>query len=131
MLRQFWRGAAADPRALLAYPAFDAHLERTLPDYQRLDVEQMRLYFERMPDIDITDWLPHIAAPTLVIAGDRDPIVPPGQARLIAAEVPGAELVMLPGAGHALFAERPAAYQHALDSWLRATASAQPLLSVP
>jgi pimeloyl-ACP methyl ester carboxylesterase len=130
MLRQFWRGAAADQRALLAYSDLDAHLERTLPDYRRLDVEQVRLYFERMPDIDITSWLPRIEAPTLVIAGDRDPIVPPAQARLIAAAVPGAELVMLPGAGHVLFAERPAEYRHALDSWLRATASAQPLLSV-
>lgn len=121
-LRLAWRASAADGRALLAYPALESHLQRTFPDYRRIDVEHMRLYFARMPDIDITSWLPQIAAPTLVLAGDGDPLVPPEQARVIAAQVPGAELVMLPGAGHALFAERPDAYRAALDTWLRATA---------
>ncbi|RPH59837.1 MAG: alpha/beta fold hydrolase, partial [Chloroflexi bacterium] len=53
-----------------------------------------------MPGIDIRDWLPQIKAPTLVIAGDRDPSVPPAQARVIQQGVPKAELVMPKGGGH-------------------------------
>lgn len=44
-----------------------------------------------------------IRVPTLVMAGDRDRIVDPDiHARALAREIPGAELVMLPGVGHML-----------------------------
>ena len=41
-----------------------------------------------------------IAAPTLVIHGETDRLVPPGNAKLIADRIPGAELVMIPHASH-------------------------------
>ncbi len=72
----------------------------------------------RMPDIDIRDWLPRIQAPTLALAGSRDGIVPPEQARLIAELVPDARLMLLDGAGHMPMAERPEAYEQALRDWL-------------
>jgi pimeloyl-ACP methyl ester carboxylesterase len=49
---------------------------------------------------DAVDRLPAIAAPTLVVHGDGDRMVAPENARLIATAIPGAELLMLPGAGH-------------------------------
>jgi pimeloyl-ACP methyl ester carboxylesterase len=47
-------------------------------------------------------WLGRIAAPTLVLAGDRDPIVPPRNARILARNIPSARLELVPGAGHLL-----------------------------
>lgn len=41
-----------------------------------------------------------IAAPTLVIHGESDRLVPPANGALIADRVPGAKLVMIPHAGH-------------------------------
>jgi len=46
--------------------------------------------------------LHRVRAPTLVIAGDDDPIVPLANARLLARLVPDAELHVVPGGGHLL-----------------------------
>ena len=41
-----------------------------------------------------------IIAPTLVIHGTADPMFPPEHGRALAAEIPGANLLLLEGAGH-------------------------------
>ena len=41
-----------------------------------------------------------IAVPTLVIHGTADPMFPPAHGRALAAEIPGARLLLLEGAGH-------------------------------
>jgi len=46
--------------------------------------------------------------PVLVLVGSKDVLTPVDNSRTIAAEVPDAELVVLPGAGHMLMLERPA-----------------------
>ncbi|MCW2621043.1 MAG: alpha/beta fold hydrolase [Frankiales bacterium] len=51
--------------------------------------------------------LPLINAPTLVLAGDDDPIVPTFNPRLIARLIPGATLRILPGSGHLLLLDSP------------------------
>jgi pimeloyl-ACP methyl ester carboxylesterase len=51
-------------------------------------------------------WLGRIAAPTLVLAGDRDPIVPARNARLLARRIPAARLEVVPGAGHLLLVDQ-------------------------
>lgn len=43
-----------------------------------------------------------VQAPTLVVTGSRDRVVPPDNSRLLARRIPGAELAVLPGAGHDL-----------------------------
>ena len=116
------RAYAADVEAMYAYPHFRACSEATYPDVKRLDLSSLANYYEVMPDIDISDLLPGIHMPTLVLAGDCDPIVPPDQARLISRLIPDSDLVMIQGGGHLLFAERPAEYQRALGEWLSETA---------
>ena len=56
----------------------------------------IRLYKE----VDIRDVLPTIAAPTLVVHRTGDRMVPVGAARTLAAGIPGAKLVELPGNDH-------------------------------
>jgi pimeloyl-ACP methyl ester carboxylesterase len=72
--------AARQPRSWRAYASEQRTLVRELPALQRR--------------------LGHIAAPTTIIAGARDHIVPPRAARRLSEQIPGARLQLSPGAGH-------------------------------
>jgi pimeloyl-ACP methyl ester carboxylesterase len=65
------------------------------------------------------DRLTTIGAKTLVIAGDGDKVVPTVNSRRIAQRIPGAKLVILPGAPHRLFAENAEAFNGEVMSFLR------------
>jgi pimeloyl-ACP methyl ester carboxylesterase len=54
---------------------------------------------------DSRDRLGNLDVPTLIITGTEDLLVPKENAYLLAAAIPAAELVEIPGAGHALHAE--------------------------
>jgi pimeloyl-ACP methyl ester carboxylesterase len=58
-------------------------------------------------DFDAYDRLPDIAAPTLVIAGDADPLIDPENSRILASRIPGAKLVLLPNMRHGFNCEAP------------------------
>jgi pimeloyl-ACP methyl ester carboxylesterase len=103
--------------AYFAYPHLDTMLSRLYEDAQQFDLDTMLHYFNRMPDIDIAGWLPRINAPTLVLTGDRDGIVPPTQAHLIAAQVRDSTLVELKGVGHMPMCESPDEYAKAVTDW--------------
>jgi len=62
--------------------------------------------------------LPQITAPTLVVHGESDRLVPAGNGKLIAETIPGAKLVMLPGASHIFTTDQPQAAQHAILEFL-------------
>lgn len=67
---------------------------------------------------DAGERLAEIAAPTLVIAGTEDRLVPPENSRRIAKRVPGSRLVLLPGAPHRLFAENAQAFNREVIAFL-------------
>jgi pimeloyl-ACP methyl ester carboxylesterase len=46
-----------------------------------------------------------IGAPTLVMTGEEDVVIPPGNATILASSIGGAQLELFPGAGHAFFAQ--------------------------
>ena len=51
-------------------------------------------------EVDVTDALGRIEAPTLVVHRDRDRAAPLAQGRLLAEGIPGAQLQVLPGRAH-------------------------------
>jgi pimeloyl-ACP methyl ester carboxylesterase len=51
------------------------------------------------------DRLPQIKAPTLVVTGAEDVLIPAKNSEIIAAQIPGAKLHIIPGVGHAFMAE--------------------------
>jgi pimeloyl-ACP methyl ester carboxylesterase len=53
-------------------------------------------------------WLSRLRQPTLVIAGDDDPIVPLVNGRLLNRLIPDARLHIVDGGGHLFLLERPA-----------------------
>ena len=64
------------------------------------------------------DRLGSVGVPTLVVTGDGDRVVPPENSRRIAQRIPGAKLVLLPGAPHRLFAENAEAFNREVLSFL-------------
>ena len=62
-----------------------------------------------------------IVPPTLVAVGDRDPLVPVGQAWELARALPDARLLVAPDAGHEVMADRPDVFGAALSDFYRET----------
>ena len=70
-------------------------------------------------------WLHRIAAPTLVLTGGKDPIVPPINARILGARIPNATVHVIPDAGHLLLMD------HAVQSAELITASCEATKPTP
>ena len=63
--------------------------------------------YEAVRNHDVWDRLPSIAAPTLVLHGREDRVMPYGNGELLAQRIPGARLVLFDGLGHLFFHEDP------------------------
>jgi 3-oxoadipate enol-lactonase len=59
-------------------------------------------------ELNITNQLPKITAPTLIIAGEEDLIKGREYAKIISNNIPNSEFILVPGSGHALCIEKPA-----------------------
>ena len=60
----------------------------------------------------------HIKAPTLVLSGDADVIVPVQNSLNLAARIPGAELRIIKGGSHTFFIERAAEFNRVVTEFL-------------
>jgi 3-oxoadipate enol-lactonase len=72
---------------------------------------------------DLRTALKNIAVPTLVLAGSKDNNAPAPMMAKTASFIPGARYVELEGTGHLANLERPAEFNSALDSFLKALPS--------
>ena len=72
-----------------------------------------------LPIPDPPPTLANITAPTLVIAGRRDPVAPPERGPIpLAGALPNTELVLLEESGHFPFMEEPDAFTARVAAWL-------------
>ena len=83
-----------------------SHVEATREMLASTSRETTREAASALLRLDLTEGLPDIDVPTLVIVGTADALTPPRDARRIADLVPDAQLVEYPGAGHMLMYER-------------------------
>lgn len=65
--------------------------------------------------------LRRIAVPTLVITGSQDIITPPINSRRLAGLIPGAQLVLVPNAGHSFVFQEPATVAALITDFLTST----------
>jgi pimeloyl-ACP methyl ester carboxylesterase len=93
----------------------DLRVGRTQPQ----DPAGQRRQWEAMQSWDAYDRLPELRVPTLVLHGSEDRLIDPENARLLAARIPGAELVILDGAGHVYHSEQPEAADEAVLGFIR------------
>ena len=78
-----------------------------------------RRQWEAMQGFDSFDRLPTLRVPTLILHGTEDQAIPVENAELLADRIPGAELVLLEGAGHLYHSEQPAAADAAVLDFVR------------
>ncbi len=69
---------------------------------------------EAIATMDLRPHLSKVQAPTLVISGSDDPVTPPARGLELQAAIPGASLVVLPGASHLANMEQPGAFTAAV-----------------
>jgi 3-oxoadipate enol-lactonase len=65
------------------------------------------------------DRLTQIAAPTLVVHGDYDPLIPYPNGKYLAEHIKGARLITLPGVGHLSMIESPEQFNREVIEFLR------------
>lgn len=111
LLRQLL-GAGFGPALRQQRPELVARL---IDEHLATDLDTLRrITFDDFPAIDAA----RISAPTLVIAGEHDPLKPPAAARRLAETIPGAEYLELPGSGHYLNIEAAEAFTAAVARFI-------------
>ena len=83
-----------------------SHVEATREMLAACDKTTTRQAVSALLHLDLTEGLPKVHVPTLVVVGTADALTPPRDAQRIAELVPGARLVEYPDAGHMLMYER-------------------------
>ena len=115
------RMSALAPHALArdVDPAFlRAFIAKKSGDVQ--DDEGYRAQIAAVLAHDTDDRLPRTSAPTLVITGDDDRVIPGASSEVLAERIPNAPLEVIGGAGHLFFLKRPEATLRVLDEFLPA-----------
>lgn len=67
--------------------------------------------------------LAKVRAPTLVLNGDRDALIPLGHTVSLFEAIPGAQLAVIPGAGHSVPAEKPSVVAELIEAFLESGAA--------
>jgi pimeloyl-ACP methyl ester carboxylesterase len=75
-------------------------LERYFADLAEVDPEVFVKTLSTAARHDASDHLPHIAVPTLVIAGEKDSFTPLALSLRMHAAIPGSEMLVVPGGTH-------------------------------
>ena len=122
------RFRSADPRQIVA-GALTAIERHALPDPIRQDylsayqgdrfVESMRYVRAYPTDLPVLrDLLPEIQTPVQIMAGERDPVVPPANAEFLQARLPHSKLDII-DAGHFTWEDAADQYAALVTSWWR------------
>jgi pimeloyl-ACP methyl ester carboxylesterase len=88
-------------------------------NYPQTPSECMIAHMRASASHDTYDRLPGITAPTLVIDGADDPLVPAENSRILAERIPGAQLILLEGARHLYIIEKQVETDAAVLDFLR------------
>lgn len=128
MLADFAAGIAADAEAML--PRFVGGFNRGDARAKAVTLELLELADPRpsgevlatglnwLRDIDLADLAPQVKAPTLLIHGSADPLMPIGAAEALAAMIPHARLALFAECAHAPFISQPAEFSAVLHRFL-------------
>jgi pimeloyl-[acyl-carrier protein] methyl ester esterase len=128
VLAEFTASVAADVEAVL--PRFVGNFNRGDARARAVTVDLLKLADPRpasetlltglhwLRDVDLRELAPQVQAPTLLIHGAADPLMPLAAAEALATLIPGARLAVLDGCAHAPFLSRPDDFHAALCSFL-------------
>ena len=130
LLADFASGVAADIEAML--PRFVGGFNRGDTRAKAVTLELLKLADPRPPsaslatglnwlrDVDLRPLASQIKAPTLLMHGANDPLMPLAAAEALAALIPGAELAVFAECAHAPFLSQPEAFNARLSTFINA-----------
>lgn len=110
-----------DPRLYWRSPVVAPAIRGWLPMYRRSSLRGFYVLLRMLADCDVRREARRVSCPLLAIYGERDPVVPPESSRWLAAQLPAATALAVPGAGHLPHWEAPEMVDAALMGWLAAT----------
>ncbi len=110
MITQWAFGPNADPRLKILA---EERMAETRPSVLHGDFVGCDL-FNQMEEVQ------NIQRPTLVVCGEEDKLTPSRYSKYLAETIPGAQLKLIPDAGHMVMLERPSAVAKALGEFLEA-----------
>ena len=119
LVRTHW-GLGSDVLVEIFAPDASDSVKNAFARYQRessspeLAAAMLALSYQ----VDLTDVLKRIEAPTLVVHRERDRAAPLAQGRLLAESIPGAQLQVLPGRAHLPYIGDPDAVASAIRRFL-------------
>lgn len=116
-LRRYLLRTVSTPE-LLDERAVDVYWDRLGRDGGREAAYAMLLQLTQLPGL--RERLPRVSAPTLVVWGDRDALLPVEIGEQLVALLPQASLAVVEGCGHAVAEERPDALLLRVEAHLRA-----------
>jgi len=79
-------------------------------DFEKIGEDYFRgqiCLYETFLGLDITEELPAVGCPVLVVCGEEDLLKPVKFSKLIYDRIPGSEFVVIPGCGHVTIFEKP------------------------
>lgn len=114
-LRRFIQNAFSDAFVIERPDAIEAVM-----DFRRASNQPLENYMAQWnagATFDASDWIGRITAETLAITGDEDAVVDPANTQLLAARLPNAAALTLPG-GHLFFIEHADAFNRIVSEFL-------------
>ena len=90
-----------------------------LRDYARAGLRRVWKTFRYALHDAVEEKFPALSAPTLVVRGARDPIVPQRWAEEVTASLPAGELKVIPGAPHVVNYTTPLEFTRVIEEFLR------------
>lgn len=127
LLAQDWRRTLEDfiwlqLRGSRNAEAAQQALQRALLEHGAPQAAALQSGLDLLDDIDLRHRVAQVAQPALLVAGQNDRVTPPAAARWMAAQLPRAQLVEVPRAGHAPHVSHAAEVGEALRAFLAAHA---------
>lgn len=121
----------------LAIPTHSWTRSKSSPPRLPLSVEDYIRSSVAIIGMNFDDRLDRVDTPTMVIAGELDRPTPPERMKLYFDNIAGAQMAVIPGAGHFPFAHQPDAFNRtlrgfldSLDSQQRSTTGIMPVITL-
>jgi pimeloyl-ACP methyl ester carboxylesterase len=119
VFKNIFAGFSANSRTVKADPSFCDSLEPLRARFSRLDMRVMSLLFAGLHGTDASPTIRNVTAPSLIIGGEADPIIPISETRHVASLVPESTLVEVADCGHLFFCEAPERIWPRIIEWIR------------
>ena len=95
-----------------------AYFASAAQEDRKQSVDDWGALYRAVRAFDSRSQLPGIAAPTLVVSGEVDALIPVGDGKALASAIPGARLVIFVGSGRVVNAEEPGRFRDEVAGFL-------------